>query len=187
MGYPGGVEDTQANFENLPAHRMRPGRHGDLPFLREMLYEAVCWQPDAPRPPLDEVLSDPAIARYVEGWGRKGDAAVIATDPEGGHRIGAAWYRLMPEEDPGYGFVDARTPELAVGVLPDRRGEGVGGALLRALLDIARDEGFGALSLAVEKSNPALRLYERCGFEKLFLVDNSWTMRAVLTDGEEYS
>jgi ribosomal protein S18 acetylase RimI-like enzyme len=108
------------------------------------------------------VLSDPAIAKYVEGWGRKGDAAVIATDAEGFRRIGAAWYRLMPEEDPRYGFVDARTPELAVGVSPDLRGEGVGGALL----DTARNEGFGALSLAVEKGNPALRLYERCGFEK---------------------
>jgi GNAT superfamily N-acetyltransferase len=152
-----------------------------------MLYEAVCWRPDVQRPPFDEVLSDPAIAKYVEGWGRKGDAAVIATDTEEGHRVGAAWYRLMPEEDPGYGFVNPRTPELAVGVSPDRRGEGVGRALLRALLDTARKEGFGALSLAVEKGNPALRLYERCGFEKLFLVDGSWTMRLVLTNGEERS
>jgi hypothetical protein len=121
IGYPGGVDGAQANVGGLPAYQVREGQHEDLPFLREMLYEAVCWRPDAARPPLDEVLSDPAIAKYVEGWSRKGDAAVIATDSEGFRRIGAAWYRLMPEEDPGYGFVDARTPELAAGVSPDRR------------------------------------------------------------------
>jgi ribosomal protein S18 acetylase RimI-like enzyme len=57
--------------------------------------------------------------------------------------------------------------------------------LLRELLQKASDEGYGAVSLSVEKDNPALRLYERCGFEKLFLHDDAWTMRVILEDREE--
>jgi GNAT superfamily N-acetyltransferase len=179
------MDDHRANTEKRSDFRVRVGGHDDLPFLRQMLYEAAFWRPEVPRPALEKVLADPAIVKYVEGWGRKGDAAVIATDAFGVRRIGAAWYRLLPEEDPGYGFVDARTPEVSVGVLPDRRGEGVGGRLLLALMETARGEGFGALSLGVEEDNPALRLYERCGFEKLFLSGNAWSMRVVLGCREE--
>ena len=45
-------------------------------------------------------------SRYVRGWGRPGDTAVIAL--EGGFPVGAAWYRLFPASEPGYGFVDER-------------------------------------------------------------------------------
>ena len=179
------MDDAQADAERRSTFRVRAGLAEDLPFLREMLYEAAYWRPEVPRPPLTEVLYDPAIAKYIEGWGRKGDAAVIAMDSKGERRIGAAWYRLMPKEDPGYGFVDAQTPEVGVGVSPERRGEGVGGRLLRELLQKASDEGYGAVSLSVEKDNPALRLYERCGFEKLFLHEDAWTMRVILEDREE--
>jgi ribosomal protein S18 acetylase RimI-like enzyme len=181
------MDDDRANAEGNSAFRVRAGRRDDLPFMQEMLCEAARWRPDAPRLPLEEVLSDPAAAKYIEGWGREGDAAVIATDDEGDRRIGAAWYRLMPAEDPGYGFVDTRTPEVGIGVSPDRRGEGIGGTLLLALVQMARDEGVGALSLSVEKDNPALRLYERCGFEKLLYADCAWTMRVVLGVEEELS
>lgn len=89
-----------------------------MEFLREMLYEAACWRPGTSRPPRDEVLSLHENALYLEGWGRNGDAAVVALGPDGGGRIGAAWYRLMPPEDPGYGFVDASTPKSPSGSSP---------------------------------------------------------------------
>ena len=46
--------------------------------------------------------------RYVENWGRPGDAAVVALDE--GFPVGAAWYRLFKENAPGYGFIDERRP-----------------------------------------------------------------------------
>lgn len=152
-------------------------------FLWEMLYEAVHWGPDEaePKPPPEEVLGDPVLRRYAEGWGRDGDLALVARDAESGREVGAAWYRLFPADEPGYGFVDAATPDIVIAVVQDRRGAGVGGALLRALMDAARGDGFGAISLSVQKTNhAAVRLYEKRGFVRVRDDGDAWTMKADL-------
>jgi ribosomal protein S18 acetylase RimI-like enzyme len=59
----------------------------------------------------------------------------------------------------------------------------LGGALLRELQEAARSQGYSALSLSVEKGNPALGLYERNGFVKLFETEDAWTMKADLSAG----
>ena len=157
----------------------RPGGPQDLEFLWEMLYEATHHRP----------LSDPAISRYLEGWGRPGDTTVVALDPVDGRRIGAAWYRLMTPDNPGYGFLNASTPEITLAVVPERRGAGVGEALLRGLLDAARTQGFNALSLSVRRDNPAaVKLYERNGFVKLSDINSeypSWAMKVDLITCDE--
>src|ERR671916_228514 len=85
---------------------------GDEAFLREMLYLALYVPAGAPQLPRS-VLSDPLIARYVDGWGRRrGDRGLIASTD--GAPIGAAWLRLFPASDPGYAFVDESTPELSI-------------------------------------------------------------------------
>jgi GNAT superfamily N-acetyltransferase len=140
-----------------------------------MGFEAAFWRPDRPRPPIDEALSDPHLARYLKAWGRLGDAAVIAE--EAGDPIGAAWYRLFPADEPGFGFIDASIPEVSIAVRADRRGRGVGGALLSALINRARREGYRALSLSVERTNSAVSLYERLGFVRVAPDDGAWTMR----------
>jgi GNAT superfamily N-acetyltransferase len=116
--------------------------------------------------------------RYVENWGRPGDAAVIALDE--GFPVGAAWYRLFKETAQGYGFVDERTPELSIAVVPSKRGHGFGGELMDALLARARSEGFTSISLSVDKMSPAVHLYERYGFAKVGVGDSAITMRADL-------
>jgi ribosomal protein S18 acetylase RimI-like enzyme len=117
---------------------------------------------------------------YVENWGRQGDSAVIALDR--GFPVGAAWYRLFKESRRGYGFVDEATPELSIAVVPSRRGHGIGGDLMTALLDQARREGYEAISLSVAKDSPAVGLYERYGFAKVDERDGALTMRADLSD-----
>jgi hypothetical protein len=93
----------------------RPGGPEDLKFLWEMLHEAAYHRP----------LSDPNIAHYLdEGREQPGDTTVVALGPIEGSRIGAAGCRLMPADDPGYGFVDASTPEIALAVVSERRGVG---------------------------------------------------------------
>lgn len=153
--------------------RLRPFRDGDLPFLREMVYEAAYWHPSTFRLPIEEALVHPAFAPYVEGWGRAGDAAVIA---EEGGPAGAAWYRLFTSDAPGYGFVDERTPELGIAVVAGRRGGGIGEGLLAGLCDTARAAGHAALSLSHDLRNPARRLYERAGFVEVRRAGGSAVM-----------
>lgn len=160
---------------------VHPAAKDDESFLWKMLYKAVHWNPEetGPKPPLEELLSEPGLSRYLEGWGRKNDFAVVARDASDGGRIGAAWYRLFPASDPGYGFVDYAIPEIAIAVAPDRRGAGVGTTLLNALMDAARSNGFDAISLSVQKSNPAaVKLYEGKGFVRLRDDGDAWVMKA---------
>jgi ribosomal protein S18 acetylase RimI-like enzyme len=120
-------------------------------------------------------LSDPVISRYLKDWVRPGDAAVVAFDRDDGRRIGAAWYRFMPAEERGYGFVDVSTSEVVIAIVPNHhRGLGVGRAVLRRLLDTAELQGVDGLSLGVRRNNLAAveLLYERSGFAKLFDIDS---------------
>src|SRR6185437_12308747 len=96
----------------------------------------------------------PEKQKYLAAWGRAGDAAVVAIDGTG-QPCGAAWYRLFPEEAPGYGFVAPDIPDLAIGVSPEARGQGVGTLLLKALLADARAHQFQRISLSVDRQNPA--------------------------------
>lgn len=55
-----------------------------------------------------------------------------------------------------------------IAVHPDRRGDGLGAALLARALAVLDSRGVGAVKLEVRESNePARRLYRRFGFETL--------------------
>jgi GNAT superfamily N-acetyltransferase len=138
-----------------------------------MWFEAAFWDPTMPRPSMEQAMAVPELARYIQGWGRPGDAAVIATDDR---PVGAAWYRLFRSDDRGYGFVDENTPELGIALTILRRGEGLGTRLLDALCEQASSEGFASISLSVVKRNPAVRLYERAGFVVVESDESSWKM-----------
>src|SRR2546423_15151827 len=96
---------------------LRPADLQDMRFLRDMLRHAYHWRmaqdPDLP------------VFRYVQNWGRRGDAGVVAF--EGPNVYGAAWYRVFPAAAPGFAFVDGETPELTIAVVPGHRGHGPGG------------------------------------------------------------
>lgn len=158
---------------------IRRGEPDDLPFIGKMLYEAG-FPPWAERPPLAEALASPQLAIFIEGWGRDGDAAVIAV--EDGRPVGAAWYRVFDDAATRPRWVlDSETPDVVIAVVPDRRGAGIGGALLEALKTRARADGFVSISLSASELNPAMRLYERHGFVRRIETDPSrWTMRCDL-------
>jgi ribosomal protein S18 acetylase RimI-like enzyme len=149
---------------------IRPAGAQDLPFLRDMLRHAYYarWGTEA----------DVPLERYVAGWGRPGDEALVAIDEF--QPVGAAWYRLFEKDEPGYGFVDEETPELTIAIVPSRRGRGLGEQLLSALLERARAAGYAEASLSVEPDNPAIHLYEHHGFAKVGERAGAWVMRATL-------
>jgi GNAT superfamily N-acetyltransferase len=140
----------------------------DMRFLRDMLRHAYHWR----------IAQDPdlPVFRYVQNWGRRGDAGVVAFD--GPNIYGAAWYRLFPAAAPGFGFVDEETPELTIAVVPSHRGHGTGGELLEALLARARNEGFPRVSLSAEPGQTGF--YEKHGFSELQREDGTVTMVAGL-------
>jgi predicted N-acetyltransferase YhbS len=143
---------------------LRPADRHDVRFLRDMLRHAYHWRlaEDEERP----------VYRYVQNWGRPGDAGVVAV--EGPHAYGAAWYRLFTADQPGFGFVDERTPELTIAVVPSRRGKGAGKELLEALLAQARTDGYEAVSLSTDPEQAPY--YERLGFERVRADEHAVTM-----------
>jgi len=146
----------------------------DEATLWQMLYHALYVAPgDTPIPP--EVVLDPAISKYVLGWGRTGDQGVLAIVETIVEPVGAAWMRLFSSETAGYGYVDAKTPELSVAVLPEYRNQGIGTAMLSRLLKESASR-YRAVSLSVSPANPALRLYQRLGFEFFSNEGESSTM-----------
>ena len=66
-------------------------------------------------------------------------------------------------------YVDRGKKEILIidiALLPEHRRAGIGTKLLRELQDEARTAG-KALTIRVEKFNPALRLYQRLGFQQI--------------------
>jgi GNAT superfamily N-acetyltransferase len=157
---------------------IRPATADDAEFLKTMLFEAARWNPDWPRESMEEVLDEPVLRRYHEGWGRPGDGGVIAEIDD--RPVGAVWYRQFTEDEPGYGFVDEKTPELSVAVQPLHRRKGIGHALLHSAMVQAREEGFQSLSLSVAVHNRSRMMYQRAGFHRVTEDGDHRTMVANL-------
>jgi GNAT superfamily N-acetyltransferase len=154
---------------------IRQARSGDRAFIESMAVEAVNWDPARATLSPEAIAADPTLERYLAGWPRPGDLGVVAEAD--GVAIGAAWLRFFDASEPGYGFIAADIPEISIAVLPGWRGQGIGGRLLDRLVDLARTEGIGAMSLSVEAANRARHLYERHGFRPVVGHGDAITMR----------
>ena len=147
----------------------------DYPFLAEMLVEAGYPPSVMPRPTPAHALANRFAGLYLFNWGRPGDRGVIVEVED--RPIGAAWYRRFPAAEPGYGFVADDVPEIAIALVVDQRGRGVGQRLLAALIDAAVSSGERALSLSVSARNPAaVAIYTKAGFVRVGGDDDSPTM-----------
>jgi GNAT superfamily N-acetyltransferase len=123
--------------------------------------------------------TDVSLSRYVDGWGRPGDTALVAI--EGGHRVGVGWYRLFRRSAPGHGFVDDQTPELIVGVVPSRRSGGIAQLLLGELLERARLDAYRSVSVSLERDQPDVDLYAATGFDQVAASPLAVTLQYVFS------
>jgi len=154
--------------------QLREATSDDLELLYDMLLEAFNWDGTA-RLTRDEVVADVHTVRYLGDWRRAGDFGLVAVEDE--TPLGAIWARALPASAPGYGYVADDIPEIGMGVIRGRRGQGVGSALLAACLEQACVLGWRALSLSVEDGNDAARaLYGRHGFSVVGRNGGSDTM-----------
>lgn len=144
---------------------VRPVERRDQAVLWDLLHVAL-WDPPPAGLRPREVLDHPGVRIYAEDWGRPGDVGVIA-EAEGAV-VGACWMRLITG-GVGLGYVDDATPQLGIAVMPGFQRQGHGEHLMRSALASAARYGYRQVSLTVHPENPAIKLYERCGFRKIDL------------------
>lgn len=149
-------------MEKALRYTIRPVKSEDEPFLWSMLYYAAHLDEEG-EVSIQEAMRNPTLAKYVKYWGRAGDVGCVAVHSDNEQLIGAAWVRLLTGADKVSSAIDDTTPELAIAVLPEHIGKGVGMQLLTQLLDTAR-ASYSVVVLSVRATNPAKQLYERLGF-----------------------
>jgi len=135
-------------------------------LVKRTLYSALSWDPEDPIPPFETVVEHPKIAVYHDGWMRPGDDGLVA-ETRTGLFVGMAYCRQFDGGEDAQGFIDGDTPELAVGVEAEFRGQDVGRRLIARLHEARRNAGVQRMSLSVGIGNPAGRLYERLGYREV--------------------
>ncbi len=159
-GHPQSDGNQVLNTTLVPT--FRPLTEEDQEQLWNWLQVALWVPPPAGLVPR-EVLYNPHISIYAEDWGQPTDVGVVAQVD--GVDAGACWMRLFPDGI-GLGYLDDATPQLGIALQPEFQHKGYGGPLMLAALDAAREAGYRQVSLTVHPENPAVRVYERCGFVK---------------------
>lgn len=143
---------------------MVPADLVDVIALEHALFPEDPWTPEMFA---DEVAQPPESRLYLIAEADAGDGGVADGDIVNGR--GAECGRAMA----GYAglmFIPGGTQAdvLTIAVRPAYWGQGIGSALLGALLDAARDRGCTEVFLEVRADNPrAHGLYRRRGFEEL--------------------
>ena len=135
-------------------------RECEHPLLEDFLYEAIYvpegFEGDVPR---SIVTSDPKCRAAYLGFGERPDDRALVAEVDN-QVVGACWVRTTDE----YGHIDDETPSVSISLLRPYRGQGIGSAMIKQMLEELGDAGYVRSSLSVQKENPALRLYERLGF-----------------------
>jgi ribosomal protein S18 acetylase RimI-like enzyme len=124
----------------------------DEHILWQMLYYAAHMDEDEGKT-VEDAKVDPFLRRYVAEWGQKDDLGFIAEINR--HSVGAVWVRFFEEEE---------YPELAIAVLPDWAGRGIGTRLMKHIITQSKEQ-FSGIMLSVRADNPAYNLYRLFGFK----------------------
>lgn len=142
----------------------------EIDLLRDFLYEAIFIPEGVDTPPRD-IIDQPELRLYYEGFGNsKADNAIVAEDD--GKVVGAVWTRIMND----YGHVDDDTPSFAISLYKEYRGQGIGTDLMKEMLELLKTQGYEKASLAVQKVNYAVKMYEMVGFEVVDENDEEFIM-----------
>lgn len=149
---------------------IRELRQDEKSVLDTFLYEAIFIPEGVPAPPRD-IIDQPELQVYVKDFGEhQGDMCLVAeVDNE---IVGAVWVRIMND----YGHVDDETPSFAISLLKEYRNDGIGTELMKQMLAKLKIQGYKQASLAVQKKNYAVRMYQKTGFEIVDENDEEYIM-----------
>lgn len=141
--------------------------------LDKFLYEAI-FIPEGQKKPDTEIIQIPELFCYIKDFGKDSDLCLVAEYL--GDLIGAVWIRIYTESEKGFGYVDSKTPELAMSVLERYRKQGIGTRLLTNMIERLIQIGYEQVSLSVDLENYALKLYRKFGFVIVQSDNKSATM-----------
>ncbi len=134
----------------------------EIKILETFLYEAI-FQREEDQPLPKDVIKNPELQVYIENFGKSTDLCMVAENEN--VIIGCVWTRILAGNIKGYGNIDNNTPEFAISVLKDYRGQGIGTSLMKNMLQLLKHKGYNKTSLAVQKDNYAVNMYKKLGFQ----------------------
>ena len=149
---------------------LREIKENETEILKDFLYEAI-FIPEGMELPPREIIEQPELKLYYDGFGTgEADFCIVADDE--GKVIGAVWTRIMND----YGHVDEETPSFAISLYKEYRGQGIGTKLMKEMLYLLKEKGYKRASLAVQKANYAVKMYENVGFKVVDENDEEYIM-----------
>ena len=127
-------------------------------LLNDFLYNAI-FIPQGVTPPPKNIIKQEELQVYVKDFGKQKDDVALVAEIDG-KIIGAVWARIMND----YGHIDNDTPSLAISIYKNYRGYGIGTSLMQNMISLLKYRGYKRVSLAVQKENYAVKMYQRVGF-----------------------
>ena len=139
--------------------KIRKLKDGEQAFLEDFLYEAI-FIPEGVEAPSREIIRLPELQVYITDFGKRPDDICFLAEVEG-KVVGAVWVRVMED----YGHLEEGVPSFAISLYKEYRGQGIGTELMKRMLQELAQRGYEKASLAVQKANYAVRMYQKVGFE----------------------
>ena len=136
----------------------------EIPILSDFLYEAI-FQRDENNLCPREIICRPELKIFIDDFGKPDDFCFVAEID--GKIIGAVWTRILCGNIKGFGNIDEYTPEFAISLYKEYRNKGIGTELMRNMLQLLKNKGYRRTSLAVQKDNYAIKMYEKVGFKPM--------------------
>lgn len=140
-------------------YAIRKMQSNEYPLLEDFLYQAI-YQPDKSNLAPRSIINKPELQIYIKDFGTKNDDYCFCAEVEN-KVVGAVWVRNIN----GYGSVDNNTVEFAISVFSEYQKMGIGTALMNKMIEHLEKLNYSKASLAVQKKNYAVRMYQKVGFE----------------------
>jgi len=143
-------------------YQIRPMMQSEIYLLKDFAYEAIFQKDEQNLLPRSEI-EKPEIKIFYEDFGKPDDNCLVAVIDN--KIIGAVWTRILSGDIKGFGNIDAQTPEFAISLYKEYRSKGIGTKLMLAMLQLLKEKGYKKTSLAVQKNNYAVKMYQNIGFK----------------------
>ena len=128
-------------------------------LLHDFLYEAI-FIPEGVQEPPRTIIDLPELQVYIREFGTKDDDICFVAEIDE-KVVGAVWVRIMND----YGHIEDGVPSFAISLYKEYRGCGIGTALMQKMLRELQQRGYEKASLAVQKANYAVKMYQNVGFK----------------------